>query len=242
VAGNELKTKINDWVNKQTNGLIKNIVNDTIADANTVLANALYLKSSWAIPFNENLTHEDDFKTANGELVKKEYMQVYDTFNYYKDDNSELVVIPLQNDISMVCVKGDTNNLFEKIYNCDGKYLNLNIPKIDMEKEYCKKEFVNFLQQNGVTFATDMEKADFSNMIDAQIYIDDIIQKTKIKTDENGLEAAAVTAVIMKDNAIPGIQQEPILVEFNESFKFYIYNFNADGTTPELLFYGKYAQ
>ena len=63
------------------------------------------------------------------------------------------------------------------------------------------------------------------------------MQKTKIKVDEEGLEAAAVTAIMM-NNVTAIMPEENKIYEFNADrpFSFYIYTENEN----ELLFYGKY--
>ena len=65
-----------------------------------------------------------------------------------------------------------------------------------------------------------------------------IIQKTKIKVDEEGLEAAAVTAIMM-DNAtsISPSKPQPKIFKADKPFSFYIYS--NDELPKELLFYGE---
>jgi len=62
VNGNKLKNEINTWIEKETNGMIKNMVDDSVANKNTVLINALYLKAQWTSKFSKGLTHKDNFK------------------------------------------------------------------------------------------------------------------------------------------------------------------------------------
>ena len=67
------------------------------------------------------------------------------------------------------------------------------------------------------------------------LYITDIIQKTKIKLDESGVEAAAATVIMMTE----GCEEiEPEVKEFtaDEPFKYMIL---TDSENPELLFYGQ---
>ena len=73
-------------------------------------------------------------------------------------------------------------------------------------------------------------------MIDNSIWVDDIIQKTKIKTDENGVEAAAVTAIMTKNAARP-IEDKAIEFVADKPFSFYIYA-DCDDITAT-LFAGK---
>jgi len=56
------------------------------------------------------------------------------------------------------------------------------------------------------------DKADFSKMVSKeQIYVSDVVQKTFVKVDEEGTEAAAVTAIPMRHSAMP---EKPKLVVF----------------------------
>lgn len=73
-------------------------------------------------------------------------------------------------------------------------------------------------------------------MIDHEIWVDDIIQKTKIKTDEEGVEAAAVTAIMTNDTAMMPTEDEPIEFVADRPFSFYIYTTCDDITS--MLFAG----
>ena len=82
--------------------------------------------------------------------------------------------------------------------------------------------------------------ADFSGMMnlspDEDLWIDKVLHKTYISVDEEGTEAAAVTAVMM-DGATSARPKEPIEVKFDEPFYFVI----RDDTSGETLFMGRYA-
>ena len=243
--GNKLPTKINDWCKKETNGLIYPIVTDTVSDANTVIVNTVYLKTNWKKTFTEELTKKDYFTTIQGEKVEKDFMTTQGYFSYYKDNETELVVLPLEGDINCVFVMGKDSgiikdgqetNFYEKIKQAELTDVNLRVPKFEINSSFNNNEIANFLSENGAHLCFDKNRADFSNMIDEQIYINKIIQKTKIETDEEGVEAASATAIIMEDNAtnIDSVTH----VSFDKPFKFYIYNFNNNN--PEILFYGNY--
>lgn len=67
------------------------------------------------------------------------------------------------------------------------------------------------------------------------LFITDIIQKTKIKVEEKGIEAAAATAIMMEESCA---LEEPEVKEFiaDRPFKYMIL---TDSEDPELLFYGQ---
>lgn len=236
--GDDLMTKINSWVNDKTNGLIKKLFTQPLTDKNTVLINALYLKSAWINSFDEGATKEDDFTTISGDVVKKDFMTTTDYFEYYKDNETEIVILPLDGGVYCTIVMGSTENAYKKFNEAESINMKLYVPKFEIESSFDKGELKTFLSNRGANLCTNPELADFSNMIDTQIFIEDIIQKTKIKTDEDGLEAAAVTAITMADNCIMP-EDKPIEVRVDKAFKFFIYNYNID-ETPELMFYGNY--
>ena len=64
----------------------------------------------------------------------------------------------------------------------------------------------------------------------------DIIQKAKVHIDEEGLEAAAVTAMMMEATAMPGEPETPEIFRADRPFSFYILK---NGEVPELLFWGQ---
>lgn len=230
-------SKINEWASVKTEKLIEELLPPGFDTANlaVVLMNALYFKDSWVNTFDAYRTGEGDFTTASGETVKKEFMNQQDHFYYYKDDVTELVVLPMKGGVSMAFVLGDTKGVAEKIYQADYRRVIVSIPKIDLETSFNQGEFVEFLKENGVNLAFDAEKADFSDMIDANVFVSDIIQKTRIKLDEDGVEAAAVTAIAMCGASYD--PDEPAVFTADRPFSFYIFA-NPDNVM-ETMFAGE---
>ncbi|CAI9114703.1 OLC1v1015482C1 [Oldenlandia corymbosa var. corymbosa] len=76
----EVLAEVNEWVDKETKGLIKNILPPGFVDGSTslILANALYFKGVWHKKFDASLTKERDFYLLNGETVKAEFMTSWD--------------------------------------------------------------------------------------------------------------------------------------------------------------------
>jgi serpin B len=66
------------------------------------------------------------------------------------------------------------------------------------------------------------------------LYVSKIIHKTYIRVDEEGAEAAAVTAVVMEETAMPIEEPQPIIFNADHPFLFSIYD-TTDGT---ILFTG----
>ena len=111
-------------------------------------------------------------------------------------------------------------------------------PKLDTESTFGRAALVQYLMDRGAVDAFDAGAADFSRMADYPWYISDILQKARIKTDEEGLEAAAVTMVMMAEGAALELE-EPQYREFhaNEPFRYYIVT--TETQLPLVVFAGQ---
>ena len=226
----ELADAVNDWVNEETNGLIPRIVDDG-SDTSAILVNALYLKSGWENGFAK--LGDRDFTTCSGETVQKPFMTQTSRMRYYKDDQTQLVSVPLQGGVSMLFVLGDDTGLADKLNNAAYKLVEVSVPMFDVDTSLDQRELVDYLQLVGCgKMFTD--EAEFDPMYTDPLYVADIIQKAKVHIDEEGLEAAAVTAIMMETTSA-----EPEIPEVfcaDRPFSFYVLK---DGETPELLFWGQ---
>ena len=234
---NQLTEAVNQWASDETNGMISEIVDD-ISDVSVVLANALYLKTNWYDEMSE--IGERDFTDIDGNVVQKQFLMQQDMFQYYEDDNTQIVILPLEGGISMAFVIGDNTDISDKLQHTEIKTVHLEVPEIDLETSFSNSEFVYYLQSVGCDKIFNPNNNDFKHMFTTGLYVDDIIQKTKVKTDKYGLEAAAVTAITVKaTSAEPGPEE---IIEFIADKPFTFYVFNGDNTSPELLFYGQIMQ
>lgn len=230
---------INSWANEKTRGLIPTILPQNYDTENlspVVLMNALYLKDEWMYSFEDYNTKDDNFTTADGSVITKSFMNNTESFDYYEDESTQLVVLPMQQGIYMAYVLGDTGNLGEKFAQVKRELVHVSIPKIDLETSFADGQLVDFLKTRGVSQAFNEDLADFSAMLDKRVYVDDIIQKTRLKTDENGVEAAAVTS-IFDEIAAEADPIEPKRFIADRPFSFYIYN-TVNGNS-NLLFAGE---
>ncbi len=234
LPASELTDAVNNWVDKGTNGLIPQIADD-LSDIDVVLINTLYLRSGWVREFNETATHEDEFTALNGSRVTKEFMEQQASFNYYENDDDKAVILPLHGGINVVFMLGDSLELKDVLDKAQQQTVHVKLPKFESDTAFCSREFVDYLIKRGADKAF-TPAADFSGMSDdTDLFISDIIQKTRIKLDEKGVEAAAATAVMALGAALPGMQEVKEFVA-DEPFRFMIV---TDSDSPEILFYGR---
>ena len=233
---------VNKWCEEKTNGMIKNAASD-LSESASALINALYVKNSWYESFFEGATEKDIFRCVGGVEKEMDFMNQTNHYSYYADAETQIVAIPMFGDMDFICVIGRTEGISEKLKALDNAKVHIKIPKLDITSRFENSELVKYLSNAGVDLALDGARADFSEMSaggsEEPWYIDDIMQVAKIKTDENGLEAAAVTIISVKAAGMP-IEEEPI-EEFiaNVPFSFMITSGNYKTDDCEILFYGQ---
>ena len=232
--------QINDWVSDKTHQLIPSVLNEPNDDIWLLLANALYFKGSWSIPFSEEDTHVDAFHLADGTSIKVDMMQVSGNFKTATTQHFKTIKLPYgHGDFSMTIFLPIDEQTFlpltfddwqTAMSSANKPFLILKMPKYSIEGRYDLKDI---LKELGITEAFETT-ADFSNMTSKKGGIDEIFQCGKIIVDENGTEAAAVTVIIAYD-CIPPEPDETFAID--RPFYFTIEN----NVTHMILFMGHMA-
>ena len=213
---------VNEWVEKQTNGKITNILSEENRGYVCALANAIYMKADWVNKFEKEGTYKETFTDINGDESEIDFMHQAADFQYYENGDTKAVKLPYENGLSMVVVLGDTKNILNDIHNGKmiSKLVEVTLPKIKAEYSI---DYVNILKNMGIEKAFDYQNADFSLMLKnypERMIIEAILQKAMIDVDEKGTEAAAATVIITK---ISGYRsEEPIEFKADKPFTYYI--------------------
>ncbi|MBP7733747.1 MAG: serpin family protein [Caldisericia bacterium] len=237
---------INSWVEKSTNGKIKDLVNyDEIKDALMMLINALYLKAPWTNTFNPKLTSDQDFVTLPGKPVKVKMMNRLGFYQYHKGDGFDIVRLPYgqKEELAMYIVLPEAKDglitlseFFDRkefelqLAKMKDTEINLQLPRTKIEFE---ADLVPLLKKMGMNAIFDGSISDLSGMIanPQNAFVSLIKHKTYINIDEAGTEAAAVTAVEMVGSAAPG-EKEPKEFKVDHPFMTII----RDEATGEVVF------
>jgi serine protease inhibitor len=208
---------INSFIQEQTKDKIKNLIPQGVFDPSTklVLTNAIYFKGVWYWEFDADDTYEEIFKITSEDNVKVPMMHMKPEeakFNYAETEDLQILELPYKGEeISMLLLlpAGNLDEIessltLEKFneYKSQMKEANLtsiSIPKFEFDTKYFMK---NTLISLGMPTAFS-GSADFSGMTDKRdLFIDNVIHQAYVGVDEKGTEAAAATAVIMKETAI----------------------------------------
>ena len=227
---------VNNWVKEHTNGKIDSIIED--CDFWAMLVNAVYFKGTWVNQFQEGATRPDTFMSRDGKETEIDFMHQTGYMDYYADDNMQMVRLPYQGaNIGMYIALTDQpgSHLEKAAENMNRSYVALSLPKFRTEFSTSLNDMMKSL---GVQTAFMEKQADFSPMIGEKLlFIDSVLHKTYIDVDENGTEAAAVTAIGMVGTGAYIPDPEPIEFKADHPFTYFI----RDDASGEILFLGQYA-
>ena len=234
----EITDAVNNWCSEATDGLIPAIAAD-LSESACVLVNAVYLKTAWKDAFEEYLTCREEFTCADGCTAYKDMMKAKDRYRYFEDEDSKLVVVPLRGGLYFVAVLGDDSDWMEQYAAARYDDVDLWLPKLDTESDFGKETLLGYLAERGAADAFSPTNAACSGMSETAWYIQSMLQKARIKTDEDGLEAAAVTAIAYALGAASTDYIEPHYKEFHADRPFTYYITAGSANAPLVVFAGQ---
>jgi len=201
---------INSWVRKKTGGKITGLFDSSSINQLTrlVLANAVYFKGKWTVPFKAENTSEQDFTLAGGEKVKVQMMDSAGPMKagYYEDADLQavglnylggtlrmLVLLPREGKSAVDAGKALTPELLAAVREGLGRdKVIVSLPKF---------KFSSFWALNTALSGMGMPQAfsqgaDFSGMDGTTtFYVQAAAQKAFVEVNEEGTEAAAATGI-----------------------------------------------
>ena len=206
----QIRQQINAWVEKNTNDLIKDLIQPgvLVEDTRLVLVNAIYFLSNWKIAFDENATHTNTFNISRERTVNVPFMYMKDDLNYIKTDNfqaleleyegsefSMLILLPAENIDPDEFIKNfDALAFAETVSILEKQEVQVYLPSFKVRSKF---DLEKLLAAMGMPDAFS-NRADFSNMTPLNdLKIDKVIHEAFIDVYEEGTEAAASTAVVI---------------------------------------------
>lgn len=219
------RERINDWVADSTADLIEELVPEGALGAATrlVLVNALHLKAAWPSPLT---TSGGRFTTSAGEEVGAEMLSG-DAKGWYENELCRATALPTAGGelaLALIQPVEDVASVLEAWSSSAtdsgtglGALLSgleesvparLTLPRFDIDGE---ASLTGTLQELGMVDAFSGD-ADFSGVTsEADLAITDVLHKAVITVDEEGMEAAAATAVMVGETAAPAEPKELVL-------------------------------
>ena len=258
----EILANVNAWVREHTKDLIPKILQEPPSpDMRAILLNAIHFKGKWEKPFDKENTQPLVFfnrgSSSQADQKQTDFMTAYKKkFNYLKKQicggkSVQLLELPYEGEeVSMVVVLPDERDGLKDIISCESlvpdvlysvkelgiqqkrKVHEVLLPKFELETEY---DLNDQLISLGMKDIFDEEKADLSGITGRRdLYVSLVKHKAVVKVDEEGTEAAAVTAVMMNYCLSVEIELERIEFRADHPFLFFI----VDRVSRVILFAG----
>ena len=252
---------INGWCKEKTNDMIPTILDEVDPSIVSYLLNAIYFKADWASKFDQKNTKEETFTTENGS-TKLPLMHQNVLISYLKTNTYSAVILPygsgLWNMTVLLPEKGETiDDIIKEVTQssilnnpgwCEtggnffkGYEVDLKLPRFETSSDTndLKDGLIDLMQKMGINRAFINGLAEIPNMSDVPVYIAMMRQKAKIKVNEEGSEAAAVTvAGMMKNTSVSSgpVEYPKATFHANRPFVYVI----SEASSGVILFVGKF--
>jgi serine protease inhibitor len=202
--------RINAWVSSKTNGMIGHILDRLSPQAILVAINAVYFKGRWTTPFLRTGTRDGPFTTATGEKKQLPMMLQSGRYRYYEAGRLQAVALPYEGGMAMYVVlpsersdlrqfrRSLTSGLWES-WLAEFNFMpgTIVLPRFKLDYLAGLERALTAL---GMERAFDRERAEFAGIQTAQprVWIDQVLHRAVAEVNEEGTEAAAATAVVMR--------------------------------------------
>ena len=246
-AREEARQTINRWVERETEGKIKDLIPRGALSEMTrlVLTNAIYFKGDWAQKFDKKLTRKEEFQTDTGKKIQIPMMRLTGEkarFNYGRTEGVQILELPYEGDeFSMLILlpeKGRLKELEQSVTieklekwreGVRNQRVDVYLPKFKLKTKYfLGKDLIAM----GMPSAFGLAPTDFSGMDGTRnLFISKVIHQAYVEVDEEGTEAAAATGVVVEFTAV----REVPVFRADHPFLFLIQH----KKTGQILFFGR---
>ncbi len=196
---------LNKWFSDRTEGMIPQVFDHIDSRTDVVLGNALYMKGRWKSQFKEEDTREREFKVSLDKVVQVPMMTQELSTGYFQGEGYESVLLPFEDEafaLALVLPQEGSSvtdllesrnedpvaELFDlQAMESGTQKIRIILPRLDLQ---LGGDFTGVIQALGL-----LNSSFYGKMTSAPVVINQVIHKTALKLDEEGAEAAAVTAM-----------------------------------------------
>ena len=225
---------VNNWVKANTDGMIPKIIDKIDRDTVMYLINALAFDAEWAEIYEKDQVYDGIFTDSKGNEQNVEMMNSFE-YGYLEDENavgflksykggkySFAAFLPNENISAAEYIQGLTaEKLLKTLSEPQSCSVIAKIPKFSYDFGLSLNDT---LKTMGMPLAFSGNGADFSKMghsTNGNLYIGNVIHKTFIAVDEKGTKAGAATAVEIRDESAPYVE-DPKTVILDRPFVYMI--------------------
>lgn len=221
MGSSKFNEALQEWLNQQTGGLLKEQISNISLDPETVMAIAttIYYQAKWESEFQSAQNTKDIFHSPTGD-ASCDFMHQTETYGtYYWGENFSAVSKRLEMSGQMWFILPDENVTVDDLLNnsealsfmnsngaWDNKKelkVNLSIPKFDACSDTDLKDG---LENLGVTDCFDYTVSDYSPLTvgyEDPIYLSKVQHGVRVAIDEEGVTAVAYTVLPMSGASMP---------------------------------------
>lgn len=221
--------ELNAWVSKQTDGMIPSILSELPKDAILVLLNALLFKCNWLEGYTD--TAQKPFRAANGETKSVDMLRSTETV-YLHDDSAVGFLKPFEGHYAFAVVvpnEGVTPAAY--LAGLDGASLRSLLRGEKYDAVYtCMPKFKQNFESNLMAVFPKVGLTNLKNLggISPGAFVSDAIHKAVIDVNEDGVSAAAVTAIVVGKTAVPTQPQKIATVIADRPYIYMIVDTNTN--------------
>jgi len=242
----EAVKKINMWAANNTYDKIRQVLtlDDVKPLTRLILTNAVYFKANWLYQFDKEQTKKEYFYIDSNKKIKTPMMMQRNvTIKYMENNDIQMIELPYEGKaLSMFVIlpKKDIKSIIPRLstkifeswrHDLMLEKVDVYLPKFKIE---CGYMLVEPLIKMGIKDAFNETKADFSKITGGKdLYISTVIHKTFCDVNEEGTEAAAVTAIVMNTKSMGSFDRK--IFKADHPFIYAI----VDNKTGVMLFLGK---
>jgi serpin B len=249
--------QINDWVAKETEGRIKDLIPPAgiTPETRLVLTNAIYFLGEWATPFKKEQTSPAPFFTSATDKKDVPTMHATEEFHFAATDGVKLADLPYEGgSLGLTIVVPDavdgldaleaklTPEVLDRWLGAAADTrVNLSLPRLEIAPA-AALSLGDTLATMGMPLAFDRTAADFTGIArparqEDRLFISKVFHKAFVKVDEKGTEAAAATGVVMATPKIARVPKPAVELKADHPFLYLI----RDLRSGLVLFMGRVA-
>lgn len=237
LGSSEMNRALQDWINDQTGGLLKEQAGQLRMDPNTVLALAstVYYRAKWGTEFQKDANTDGPFHAPGGDVTVTFMNKTTSSGSYYWGDDFGATLLPLEDGSVMWLILPDAGKTPEDVLNCGqaldmilagGKdyenqkrlRVHLSLPKFDIAGDMQLREPLEAL---GITDVFRQGTADFSPILpENPAWLNAAEHAARVAIDEEGVTAAAYTVMMMDGAGAP--PKDEVYLTFDRPFLFVI--------------------
>lgn len=237
---------INQWASDHTEKMIEEVLRENEFNPNAVsyLLNAIYFKGAWAEKFKKDDTKDETFKGYSAEKLLPMMHQEHE-FNYTETDHCQVLCLPYGNNAYNMTIllpkdgktvsdvaKTLTTESWMQFQYMSSAEVDVKLPRFESQTDVDLRPIMAAL---GMPKVFDPNLADFSNFCNVSTYIGLMKQVARIKLNEEGTEASAVTTIGVKNSVNP-IELQHVQFHATRPFLYVI----SELSTGAIFFIGQF--